>query len=47
MSTPFWPRRCWAGLVLNALVGWWWADPVAAYVILAYGAKEGWAALHD
>jgi divalent metal cation (Fe/Co/Zn/Cd) transporter len=34
------------GLVLNALIGWWWADPVAAYVILVYGAKEGWEALH-
>jgi divalent metal cation (Fe/Co/Zn/Cd) transporter len=34
-----------SGLVLNASLGWWWADPVAAYVILAYGAKEGMAAL--
>lgn len=34
------------GLVLNALIGWWWADPVAAYAILVYGAKEGWQALH-
>jgi divalent metal cation (Fe/Co/Zn/Cd) transporter len=34
-----------AGLVLNAWAGWWWADPVAAYVILVYGTKEGWAAL--
>lgn len=22
------------GLVLNALVGWWWADPVAALVMV-------------
>lgn len=34
-----------AGLVLNAVLGWWWADPVAGYVILVYGAKEGVAAL--
>ena len=29
------------GLVLNAAFGWWWADPVAGYVILVYGLKEG------
>jgi len=33
------------GLVLNAALGWWWADPVAGYVILIYGAKEGVGAL--
>jgi divalent metal cation (Fe/Co/Zn/Cd) transporter len=33
------------GLLLNALVGWWWADPVAGYVLLYYAAKEGAAAL--
>ena len=32
------------GLVLNALLGWWWADPVAALVIVYYGIKEGLAA---
>lgn len=30
-----------AGLVLNATVGWWWADPVAALVIAALAANEG------
>jgi len=35
------------GLVLNATVGWWWADPVAGYVILFYGLKEGVAAIRD
>ena len=30
-----------AGLVANALVGWWWADPTAALVIAAVAAKEG------
>ncbi|MDQ1481397.1 MAG: hypothetical protein QOI44_2258 [Actinomycetota bacterium] len=34
-----------AGLALNAGLGWWWADPVAGYVILFYGVKEGRAAL--
>jgi len=34
-----------SGLLLNALVGWWWADPVAGYVLLYYAAREGRAAL--
>jgi divalent metal cation (Fe/Co/Zn/Cd) transporter len=29
------------GLVLNALVGWSWADPVAALVIAAIAVREG------
>jgi divalent metal cation (Fe/Co/Zn/Cd) transporter len=29
-----------AGLVLNTALGWWWADPVAGYVLLAYAARE-------
>jgi divalent metal cation (Fe/Co/Zn/Cd) transporter len=33
------------GLVLNAVVGWWWADPIAGLVIVFYGAKEGREAL--
>jgi divalent metal cation (Fe/Co/Zn/Cd) transporter len=33
------------GLALNAGLGWWWADPLAGYVILFYGVKEGRAAL--
>jgi divalent metal cation (Fe/Co/Zn/Cd) transporter len=32
------------GLALNALFGWWWADPLAGLVIVYYGAKEGLAA---
>jgi divalent metal cation (Fe/Co/Zn/Cd) transporter len=28
------------GLVLNAGLGWWWADPLAGYVILFYGLEE-------
>jgi divalent metal cation (Fe/Co/Zn/Cd) transporter len=30
-----------AGLLLNALLGWWWADPVAALVMVPIIAKEG------
>jgi divalent metal cation (Fe/Co/Zn/Cd) transporter len=33
------------GLVLNAGVGWWWADPLAGYVIVFYGVREARAAL--
>lgn len=32
------------GLVLNALFGWWWTDPLAGLVIVYYGVKEGLAA---
>jgi divalent metal cation (Fe/Co/Zn/Cd) transporter len=33
------------GLALNAVLGWWWADPTAGLLIVVYGAKEGVAAL--
>jgi len=29
-----------AGLVLNATLGWWWADPAAGYVLVFYAARE-------
>jgi divalent metal cation (Fe/Co/Zn/Cd) transporter len=29
-----------AGLALNSFLGWWWADPVAGYVILYYALRE-------
>ena len=29
------------GLLANALVGWWWADPVAALLIGAVAVREG------
>jgi divalent metal cation (Fe/Co/Zn/Cd) transporter len=28
------------GLTLNALAGWWWADPLAGLVIVGYGLRE-------
>jgi len=33
------------GLVLNAALGWWWADPVAALCMVPIIAKEGMAAV--
>ena len=29
-----------ASLVLNALAGWWWADPLAGYVLVHYAVRE-------
>lgn len=29
-----------AGLVLNATLGWWWADPVAGFVLVYYALRE-------
>jgi divalent metal cation (Fe/Co/Zn/Cd) transporter len=36
-----------AGLILNTALGWWWADPAAALVIVYYGLREGRHALHE
>ncbi len=33
------------GLVLNATVNWWWADPMAALVIAGLAAREGLEAI--
>ncbi|MCF4100086.1 MULTISPECIES: cation diffusion facilitator family transporter [Flavobacteriaceae] len=32
------------GLLLVNWLDWWWADPVAALLIVPYAAKEGWEA---
>jgi len=29
------------GLLLNALLGWWWADPTAALIMVPIIANEG------
>jgi divalent metal cation (Fe/Co/Zn/Cd) transporter len=29
-----------AGLALNSLAGWWWADPLAGYVLVYYAVRE-------
>jgi divalent metal cation (Fe/Co/Zn/Cd) transporter len=34
------------GLLLNALLGWWWADPVAALCMLPMIIREGNEAIH-
>ena len=33
------------GLVVNAWRGWWWADPLAAYVLVFYAVREGRTAI--
>lgn len=45
-------RACWylsvvalAGLVANAVLGWWWADPLAALGIAVLLVREGWEAV--
>jgi divalent metal cation (Fe/Co/Zn/Cd) transporter len=30
-----------AGLLLNAVFGWWWADPIAGLIMVPIIAKEG------
>jgi divalent metal cation (Fe/Co/Zn/Cd) transporter len=35
------------GLLLNALFGWWWADPVAALCMLPLIFREGMEAVRD
>lgn len=34
------------GIGLNALFGWWWADPVAAFALIPFLLREGWEAFH-
>jgi divalent metal cation (Fe/Co/Zn/Cd) transporter len=36
-----------AGLLANALLGWWWVDPILALFLAAVAAKEGIEALTD
>jgi divalent metal cation (Fe/Co/Zn/Cd) transporter len=33
------------GLILNALQGWWWADPLTGYILLYYAIREAREAL--
>jgi len=28
------------GVTLNLVLGWWWADPVAGFVIVYYAVRE-------
>jgi divalent metal cation (Fe/Co/Zn/Cd) transporter len=36
-----------AGLLLNAALGWWWADVAAGAILVVYGLIEGREALHE
>ena len=36
-----------AGLILNAVFGWWWADPLAALGVVGFLLKEGREAFSD
>jgi divalent metal cation (Fe/Co/Zn/Cd) transporter len=36
-----------AGLLLNRLFGWWWADPLAALFLIYFLVQEGREALHE
>jgi divalent metal cation (Fe/Co/Zn/Cd) transporter len=36
-----------AGLALNATLNWWWADPVAGFVLVYYAARECAGILRD
>ena len=35
------------GVALNAAFGWWWADPVAALLVIPLVLKEGMEALEE
>jgi divalent metal cation (Fe/Co/Zn/Cd) transporter len=51
-ADAFQTTACWwlsiitlAGIGLNAALGWWWADPVAALAmtpLIAYEGREAW-----
>ena len=36
-----------AGLLLNRFLGWWWADPLAALLLVYFLLREGREALHE
>jgi len=35
------------GVLLNSLLGLWWADPLAALIVVYYGIREGLHAWHE
>jgi divalent metal cation (Fe/Co/Zn/Cd) transporter len=50
-ADSFQTSACWwlslitlSGLGLNMWLGWWWADPLAALVLVGFIAYEGWQA---
>jgi len=36
-----------AGAILNALIGWWWIDSIAALALVYFVVKEGWEAIQE
>jgi divalent metal cation (Fe/Co/Zn/Cd) transporter len=36
-----------AGVILTALLGWWWIDAIAALALVYYVVKEGWEAVQE
>ena len=56
-ADAFQTTACWwlslaalVGVTLNGALGWWWADPIAAFVIAGLVVKEGkeaWEGDHD
>jgi divalent metal cation (Fe/Co/Zn/Cd) transporter len=36
-----------AGVVLTALLGWWWIDSIAALALVYFVVKEGWEAVQE
>lgn len=41
LACSFLSAALFVGLVANAIFGWWWADPLAALVMVPWIAKEG------
>ena len=35
------------GVLLNASIGWWWADPASALVLVLYGSRVARDAWHE
>jgi divalent metal cation (Fe/Co/Zn/Cd) transporter len=35
------------GLGLNAMFGWWWADPAAALIVAGFAGRSGWTMWHE
>ena len=33
------------GLVLNETLGWWWADPISALIMVPIILREGWQSI--
>lgn len=30
------------GLAINAVLGWWWADPIASLIMVVFIVRDGW-----